>query len=297
MSQSEHEKAEKDLLELPKREMERWQSAPEFGSDKRIVAFKFSSFGHEESLDLLGFIDCVGERLDRWRQGCFKVCEAAQILADAYPNKIDARSLCEQMVQAIYAGDLILRKNGIPLPSNQIENRKWGAYFKIVEARDVNEWLSAKGAYFQLCNPYESKYSTQTQQCVDHTNPVEGATILLTGESNLPLAGNFTESAATASDKAVSKRPEIALAPEPDQHSWKLRVKDLAVQKFLEAKSKSWGTDKNSIATEMEKEYQNLAILSHKGKPLTAAYIARHALTPWDIPTLAALEEAKKQNA
>jgi hypothetical protein len=60
------------------------------------------------------------------------------------------------MVQAIYAGDLILRKNGIPLPSNQIENRKWGAYFRIVEARDVNEWLTAKGTLFRLHDPYGS---------------------------------------------------------------------------------------------------------------------------------------------
>jgi hypothetical protein len=98
------------------------------------------------------FLEYVRDRLTRWSDGRYRLIEAAQVLSDAYPGELDTSFLRKQIEQAIRRGKLAIRKNGIRLDGENVPSGPLGNH--IVEAADLNEWLTCEGARYRLSYPY-----------------------------------------------------------------------------------------------------------------------------------------------
>jgi len=137
---------------IPSRELERWHQAPEIDPGTRFVRFRFCN-DLQITLDFDGFLEDVEERLDRWKLGQYRVKEAAQVLSEAYPGVINASSFCKQLEKAIQRGKMILRENGIPIEQEELPHGSLGT--RIIEARDLNDWLGREGSPYVLSYPYD----------------------------------------------------------------------------------------------------------------------------------------------
>lgn len=75
---------------------------------------------------------------------------------------------------------------------------------------------------------------------------------------------------------------------------WVAKARLMALEIYEENTNQGYGTDKDSIAAEIEDAFKNMTppILSAKGKRLSKSNILRQALTPWTIPENA--QEKKK---
>ena len=150
---------------LPIAEAERWHAAFVETDGRRYVKSEEAGLSGTCLMTVKQFCDEVEERLARWLQGRYKVCEAAQILADANPDTdasegISAEGLCRQMEDAIRAEDatqtgrLIVRLNGIPVPASSFTKRRLN--LQTVLKSDVNEWLKSINAGYTLDYPHET---------------------------------------------------------------------------------------------------------------------------------------------
>lgn len=114
-----------------------------------------------------------------------------------------------------------------------------------------------------------------------------------------PISAPVKHSLLNLELEPISELVESMSAPvEPisdigNKYFWVPKVREIAVRLYIEAMEIGWGTDKSSIAKKVAAECATEKILTDKKKLPSAAYIERHALTPWNIPTLA---QAKKQN-
>ena len=136
---------------IPSKELERWYQAPEIDPGTRFVRFQFCN-DLQITLDFPSFLEDVEERLNRWKLGQYRVKEAAQVLSEAYPGMINASSFCKQLEKAIRRGKLVLRENGIPIEQEDLPDGSLGT--RIVEARDLNDWLCREGSPYLLSYPY-----------------------------------------------------------------------------------------------------------------------------------------------
>ena len=141
-----------ELSQLPKKEAAIWENA-HVGEDgkQRLVTHQFAGLSSTTWLTPEQFLEEVTDRLERWRDGRYEIIEVAQILADSNPE-IDSVGFCKQMQKAAHDGELTVRKNGIPISKTELENgRIWSTP---VRQSDVNKWLQAFNAGFELVYPY-----------------------------------------------------------------------------------------------------------------------------------------------
>jgi hypothetical protein len=141
------------LADMPRAEAAVWERAPKVGEGTRQVAVDFAKHVTTATRSFPDFVAEVEERLARWRQGRYELIEAAQVLARS--NGLDADQLATQMEGAIYAGKLTYRLNNIPVDAERIprQSRLW---HRVVLQKDVNAWLAASDAGYELAYPYDS---------------------------------------------------------------------------------------------------------------------------------------------
>jgi hypothetical protein len=186
------------LDEIPPRELERWECAPPHEQDgTRMVNFQFCT-PFEITCTFPWFIEHVTDRLDQWKRGRYKPNEAAQVISEAYPGEVDARSFLKQLKRAIRQGSLAVRKNGIPveMADLSIDGVSLPAN-PIIEARDLNEWLANEGSPYRLAYPYDEPTH----------NGEEGE-----GES---LAPTHSNEQTVASEADIRENRNAALANQP----------------------------------------------------------------------------------
>lgn len=159
-AKKEREDATSALRELPEKEVATWNEATPVADGRRQVTFDFAGNVSTRHFTLPQFVGEVADRIARWHAGEYAVIEAAQLLADATPA-LDAKTLTEQMEQAMHAGKLVLRKNGLPVPPKEVPvGRVWNRF---VRADDVNDWLTASGARYRLTYPYANALRAEQQ--------------------------------------------------------------------------------------------------------------------------------------
>lgn len=193
-----------ERISIPPEELERWHQAPEVKPGTRFVRFQFCN-ELEITLDYPSFLEDVGERLDRWRQGHYKVKEAAQVLSEAYPGMIDASSFCKQIEKAIRGGRLIFRENGIPIEQEDLPDRALAT--RIIEARDLNDWLGKQGSPYRLSYPYDEPAKAGQ---VEPANPSKAVRLQpMAGDNLTPIVWRVCYEVHEAGDK-VTPRPVMA---------------------------------------------------------------------------------------
>lgn len=142
------------LNALPQKEADHWRNAHPVEDGRRLVTYMFAGHQSAGHFSLASFVGEVNERLSRWKDGSYFILEAAQLLADSWPN-IDAQGLYQQMEDAIRTCALKLRWNDVPLSKDDIPQRRlWNLS---VREADVNEWLASTGARFRLHFPYADR--------------------------------------------------------------------------------------------------------------------------------------------
>lgn len=147
------ENAAQVLAEMPRAEAMVWEGAAEVGEGRRQVSSEYANHVTTVAVSFPEFIAEVEERLARWRRGRYELIEAAQVLARA--NGLDAGQLAAQMDEAIHAGRLTYRLNNIPVDADRIPRQH--VWHRTVLLKDVNAWLSASEAGYQLEYPYDAE--------------------------------------------------------------------------------------------------------------------------------------------
>jgi hypothetical protein len=147
---------EAEVLEaLPRAEARIWEQAPSHGPRERLISRTYAVTVSTVALNFPEFCAELEERLARWRRGRYLLIEAAQVLADQHADVVgDARSLAEQMDDALHGGQLAYRRNNIKVAPKRIpQERLW---HRDVFQEDVNEWLAASacGNEVRLAYPY-----------------------------------------------------------------------------------------------------------------------------------------------
>jgi hypothetical protein len=140
------------LAEMPRAEALVWERAPEIGGGRRQVVTEYAKHVSTVTASFPDFVAEVEERLARWRRGRYDLIEAAQVLARA--NGLDAGQLAAQMDDAIHAGKLTYRLNNIPVDLERIPREH--LWHRTVLQDDVNAWLTASKAGYELEYPYDS---------------------------------------------------------------------------------------------------------------------------------------------
>ena len=68
--------------------------------------------------------------------------------------------------------------------------------------------------------------------------------------------------------------------------TWIVKARRLACDVFEEAEKAMYGTDQKSVSKKVAALCAKQGIRTDKDKPLSASYILRHSLSPWDIPKI-----------
>lgn len=147
------EQVRPQLEALPPAEAALWTDAPILDGGLRFVIFRFATSQSRQNMTFAQFHEDVVERLERWREGKYQLCEAAQVLADAHATVKDAQTLLGDMEDAVCAGELKLRRNGIRLSPSKIPARS-RLWFQTVLQDDLNDWLTNEKAGYKLAYPY-----------------------------------------------------------------------------------------------------------------------------------------------
>jgi|GEM_PF-2912637 len=232
--------------QLPAREVAIWDAAlPVEGSNQRQITRHYAGVSGTEPATIERFTEEVTDRLARWRDGQYEICEAAQVIADSNPG-IDAERLGKQMEMAAHIDKqteqatgivkLKRRENGITMPGSSLPYRRiWN---KIVRQDDVNEWLKVTGAGYQLAYPYSD-----------------------------------TEPQAAPAQQAETVAAPVVVVP-----AWKPMAVKRAIEIIERQRKKDLYPSQNVIADEVAREFREADIVGAGGKPLAGASIKRHAL-------------------
>ncbi|MGK5008794.1 hypothetical protein [Janthinobacterium sp. MDB2-8] len=159
------------LCQLPKRESDQWEHAEVLadGFSRRVARFRIDS-QIDETLE--GFLDEVSDRLSRWQSGYYFAQEIALIYQYEKPD-LDAWGFVKQMKGAVIEGELIIRKNDIPISQAHLSLDIISmAKFR---SDDVNEWLARVGAGYRLSYPYEDETLDDKSQAAPASEPVTPA--------------------------------------------------------------------------------------------------------------------------
>lgn len=126
----------------------------------------------ESSNKIEDFFEEIRERLDLWSKGIYTIEDTAQVLADMLESDGDnewevggrVQILYSKIENAIRSGALILREKGIPVDVASLQGSRI-RYWRRLRADDVNAWLKAVDARYELKHPYsDSKQESDAQE-------------------------------------------------------------------------------------------------------------------------------------
>lgn len=128
---------------------------------------------------------------------------------------------------------------------------------QLVELFDVLEWAEATGftVALKLDGPRPARKSAPVQS----------------------VESDFTPAAAPVVADSASNPPLVAGGPD-DGEAWKVKARDRANEIIKRQRERDLHPSQINIADEIAREFRESGIVGAGGKPLTGAYIKRHAL-------------------